>query len=54
MNQLIALVGFITSFALFLDNIDSMLDKDKNIYKKVRTTCICINVFVMLHFYFVL
>lgn len=55
MNKQIALLGMALSFALFIDNIDLMLDKSVNkAYKIVRTLSIWFNILAMLHFYFIL
>lgn len=55
MNTGIALIGILLSFALFLDNIDLMLDKNVcKAYKIVRTLCIWFNILAMYHFYMIL
>lgn len=55
MNKWIALIGILLSFALFLDNIDLMLDKNVDkIYKVIRTLCIWFNILAMIHFYYIL
>ena len=54
MNLLIALLGVILSFSLFLDNIDLLLDRSiRKSYKIIRTFIICFNIFAMLRFYMI-
>ena len=54
MNLLIALLGVILSFSLFLDNIYLLLDRSiRKSYKIIRTFSICFNIFAMLHFYMI-
>jgi hypothetical protein len=54
MNELTAMLGFVASFCLFLDNIDVIFDKKvSNTYKAIRTLCIVFVMLIMLHMYFV-
>lgn len=54
MNEVTAILGFIASFCLFLDNIDVILDKKINkIYKIMRTLCIVFVMVIMLYVYFI-
>ena len=51
-NAWISLIGILSSFALFLDSIDLMLDKGADkIYKIVRILCIWFNILAMYRFY---
>ena len=54
MSEIVAMLGFIASFCLFLDNIDVILDKKvSKIYKVVKTSCIVFVMLEMLYVYFV-
>ena len=54
MNEVVAILGFVASFCLFLDNIDVILDKKvSKIYKAVKTSCIVFVMLEMLCVYFI-
>ena len=49
-----AIIGFISAFCLFLDNIDVILDKKvSKRYKVIRTLCIMFVMVAMLSYYFI-
>ena len=51
-NAWISFIGIFSSFALLLDSMDLILDKDADkIYKIVRILCIWFNIFAMYRFY---
>lgn len=54
MSEAVAILGFIASFCLFLDNIDVIFDKKvSKTYKIMKTSCIVFVMLEMLYVYFV-